>query len=311
MAIPFPSLAANINEEAVLEKCRFFTEVGLWPLRNELDPRPWLEQFLPEEKELASYLLNSFLFLSDSVTNRLFVSSVESLGQWEALPRDDESTARAAWDSFVSEVVVTPVRGERPRPTDSGMVFARKARDLCEIDDANVRENDAAIEALTKDPTRPLLFVDDFVGSGNQFLDTWEREHDIAGRSVAFSELSALGATRIYYCPVVATEQGLNLVRSRTPVIVSPAHMLPDIYSALHPSSIVWPEHRQQEGAQFVFEASQRAGIPDTGGGVNDWRGFYRLGLTLAFEHGVPDATLPLFWWESDTWTPLKPRPRS
>lgn len=311
MATSFPSLAANINEEAVLEKCRFFTSVGLWPLKSELDPRPWLDQFLLEERELASYLLNSFLYLSDSITNRLFVSSIESLSQWEAVPRDDEDAARTRWASFLDQVIVTPVRGERPRPTDSGMAFARKARDLCGIRDANVRENEAAIEAIMKDPGRPLLFVDDFVGSGNQFLETWERTHEIAAGSWGFHSLEALGASRIYYCPVVATEQGLDRIRRRSPVTVSPAHVLPDVYSALHPASIVWPEHRQQEGAQFIFEASQRAGIPDSGGGLNDWRGFHRLGLTLAFEHGVPDATLPLFWWESATWIPLTQGPRS
>jgi hypothetical protein len=46
--------------------------------------------------------------------------------------------------------------------------------------------------------------------------------------------------------------------------------------------------------------------MPDTDGAVvNDWQGFHKLGLALAFQHCVPDATLPLFYWEHNEWHPL------
>ena len=33
--------------------------------------------------------------------------------------------------------------------------------------------------------------------------------------------------------------------------------------------------------------------------------GFNELGLTIAFQHSVPDATLPIFWSCTADWNPL------
>jgi hypothetical protein len=55
-----------------------------------------------------------------------------------------------------------------------------------------------------------------------------------------------------------------------------------------------------------VKAVSARIGIPDSGGAVvNDWQGFHCLGLSLAFYDSVPDATLPIFYWEENGWNPL------
>lgn len=42
---------------------------------------------------------------------------------------------------------------------------------------------------------------------------------------------------------------------------------------------------------------------------VNDVQGFGRQGLALAFSHGIPDACPAFFYWETETWKPLKKRP--
>ena len=63
------------------------------------------------------------------------------------------------------------------------------------------------------------------------------------------------------------------------------------------------------EGQAWIADASRRGGVPDTNGAQpGDWRGFAKLGLALAFEHGVPDATLPLFYWDGPGWEPLMRR---
>jgi len=59
---------------------------------------------------------------------------------------------------------------------------------------------------------------------------------------------------------------------------------------------------------RFWRVPATRAGIPDTGG-VNDWRGFHRLGLCLALHHKTPDATIPLLYWNQNGWQPLVRRP--
>jgi hypothetical protein len=55
---------------------------------------------------------------------------------------------------------------------------------------------------------------------------------------------------------------------------------------------------------------SERAGYIQENGGPDDWRGFHGLGLTVAFEHGIPDASLPIFFSERNGWKPLMRRPQ-
>ena len=50
------------------------------------------------------------------------------------------------------------------------------------------------------------------------------------------------------------------------------------------------------------------AGIYLKSPNVESWvmeYGFHDLGLTIAFEHSVPDATLPIFWADGSNWKPL------
>jgi len=70
--------------------------------------------------------------------------------------------------------------------------------------------------------------------------------------------------------------------------------------------SIFWPDPLKHGANEAIKKASLRAGLPDTGGAkVNDWQGFYKLGLALGFYNSVPDATLPIFYWEKNGWKPL------
>jgi len=157
------------------------------------------------------------------------------------------------------------------------------------------------------DVERTVIFVDDFVGSGNQFVQTWRRPiRTPGGTDISFAKLSTVARHRFIYCPLLCTKLGLNLIQKECPmVIVVPAHLIPPRYSALARDSVIWPPHLLSQGADFIRRCSAAAGIPDSPGSVEDWRGFAGLGLTMAFAHSVPDATLPLFYWEKNGWAPL------
>ena len=82
-----------------------------------------------------------------------------------------------------------------------------------------------------------------------------------------------------------------------------PAHVLDDEYSLISERSRLWPATLEAGAHEFLFEASRRAGIVDELG--SNWAGFENLALPLAFFHCVPDATLPLYFWERNGWSPL------
>lgn len=311
MTDPFPGTASDVSDDFVLEKCDYFTAVQLWPLRRDINPSLWLNNFKEHERTHARYLLNSFLFLSSHLTEHIFVDNFEALSRLVALPHAGTPDGRARWAQFASELRVVIVRGENAHPTDSGYLFSRLARDALDIPEAHIFDVPDALIALAGGLDAPLVFVDDFVGSGDQFSDTWTQPWIVNDNSVSFAGLCAQKSGPYIYCPIIATEIGAAAIRSSHPeVIVQPGHELPASYSVFHPESLVWPDELRSSATDFIKEASDRAGIPDTDGGPDDWRGYQKLGLTVAFAHGVPDATIPLFWWESETWNPLKRRHR-
>ena len=308
---PFPGTAVDITDEFVLEKCDYFTSVQLWPIRTELNPRLWLGNFAPHEQIHARYLLNSFLYLSSHLTEQMVVDNFEALSRLVALPHTGSPDGATRWAEFASKLIVVIVRGEDPRPTDSGYLFSRITRDKLDIPELRIFDVPEALEKLEAGIDVPVVFIDDFVGSGDQFIETWTKSWIIGSGNLSFQELSLQRQGPFIYCPVLATELGARAIRTAHPqVIVQPGHELPPSYSVFHPESLFWPEQLRSSATTFIQQASARAGIPDTDGGPDDWRGYNKLGLTVAFAHGVPDATIPLFWWESETWNPLKKRHR-
>ena len=155
-----------------------------------------------------------------------------------------------------------------------------------------------------------MLLVDDFVGSGNQMITTWQRPYSDrrarrgeAHKSRTFATMIQEGCD-IVYVPIIATADGVQAIGEACPgLLVRPAHVVDEKYSLTHPESNLWPDDLKPDAASFLLRVSQRAGIVDAL--QDEWMGFEQLALALAFYHSVPDATLPLYYWESGGWAPL------
>ncbi len=294
------------EKEFVLSKCRDFVDAQVWPFQH-LFPDAWLENFTSEELPFAVHLLNQFQFFSRRLTDALLQGTLMELSR-HVVPVDGTAdTARARWEDFLDSVIVTYPTGEKPRPTDSGHTFARKARQILEFPEARILGPTAALEYLRSKGPRPVLFLDDFLGTGRQFVTTWRRAYSLSGTDWSFESSQAADPFPAYYLPLVAAQRGVEVLAQHCPnVMCLPAHTLPHEYSAVHDQSFIWPANALDAGRDIIREASLRAGIPDTNGRTDkDWQGFGKLGLCVAFEDSVPDATLPLFYWEQNGWKPL------
>lgn len=120
--------AHRVSEMFVLEKTDYFAEVHLWPETQRLNPRGWLDNFHSDERFFANHLLNVFLFFNDVMEDALLRWAVQSLSVDISRRTSSLADARAQWRAFIRDLVVTYVQGETPRATDSGHLFARKAR---------------------------------------------------------------------------------------------------------------------------------------------------------------------------------------
>ena len=296
----------SVNREHVLAKLDYFVDVQIWPLNTEINPSDWLDNFPESEEPFAVNLLNAFMYFARPLMEQMFVSAFQSLSPLVAGTALSFPDAQVSWRNFLEQVVVTQVTGETPNPSDSGYLFQRKARQLLGIAQAQISSPEGVLRRLHAGDQTPVVFVDDFVGSGRQFIKTWTRQFDIGDRRpLSFADASSHGlGAAFFYCPLICTEHGRDRILNRCPQVrVSPAHLLSDEYSAFSERSRIWPKEMQEGGVRFLEEASMRAGIPRS-----RWRGFDRLGLALAFEGSVPNATLPIFYWRQNGWRPLVER---
>lgn len=297
----------RVTREEVIAKCDYFTRVHLWPLRAALDPDLWLRNFRSGEVDHAVHLLNAFLYFPRDLVVEMFASSIQALSRRTFKNGDSFITAISSWQMFFDRTIVVPVAGDRDNPSDSGFSFARIARQNLGFREEQILSPNDALSELAKGP-RPVIFVDDFVGTGNQFTGTWFREFTTStGTKTTFSTIAGVRGMRFFYCPVLCTKDGLDEIALQCPTVeLNPAHVLDDQYSALNPNSRVWPKHLRASALDFLESVSKRAGIPDTdGGSPDDWRGYEKKGLNLAILDTIPDATLGLLRWRQDGWSPL------
>jgi hypothetical protein len=301
-------MTTQVNQGLLQAKCDYFVDVHLWPLKTTLDPERWLSNFHNGELEHAIHLLNAFMYFSETLVNEMFVAAFQTLSRYFRGYNDSFLASQMRWKDFLATVRFTHVTGEVPNPTDSGFAFARKARQLLNIPEQRIQNPELILKELVNSGPCPVVFVDDFVGSGSQFLSTWNRQISVEnGRMVSFSQMSENRGQVFFYCPLICCSHGIEALRTHAPLVrFNPCHTLAPNYSALAADSVLWPPNLLSTAASFLKIASKRAGIPDSNGvKVDDWQGFRRLGLALAFQHSVPDATMPIFYWEQNGWKPL------
>lgn len=306
MSLESPRLPAQrIPDRLVLSKLDFLADIQLWPIRAHLDPYRWLENFRATERPYALNILNVFLYLSHPIMDAMFRATVHSLSANLSVQAPSLANAKALWNRYLSTVNVTYVQGEQPRPTDSGLVFARKARQVLNISEDQITEPRRALRNLVHSASTPIMFVDDFVGSGNQMVETWRRKYPVdSGYETSFSDV-AHRDTNVVYVPLVATQSGLAALNEHCPhLTVRPAHTIDSHYSLLSAHSVLWPDELRHDAADVIYNASIRAGIVENY--TYGWKGFHDLALAIAFEHSIPDATLPIIFWEGNGWYPLR-----
>lgn len=303
----------RVNRDAIQVKTNVLVDARLWPSAPDLNVPAWLSNFDEADLDFAYALLNAFLYIPNRWVDELFIAGLRDLSRVICTASDPFVQQQREWRRFLQTAIITYMTGEEPNPTDSGYAFARRARQLAGLPEINIMHPNRAFEEA-KNTDRAVIFVDDFVGSGSQTQRTWTRAYG-AGSVKTFSDLAGTRArprasTGLYYVPLFMTESGRDYVQATCPGLTCrPVHVLDGSFSALSPNSKVWPPGMQQQGVDFVKRVSLARGVPETGGShVDDWRGFAALGLCFAFEHSIPDATMPIFRWEEDGWKPLKRR---
>lgn len=291
-------MRSDVIIEEVLAKCDVLKMAGLWAAEPRLRPRAWLRNFEPQDQPLAANLLDKFTYYNALFTDRLFLASYQSLG--DGMPKGPQAPGRDLLLQSIEKALFTPVRGEKPNPTDSGYLLCRKARQLIGVPEERIVETEQALAHAYGGG--PVIFLDDFVGSGDQFLSTWTR--DTQGHSFQDAMLQS-GFVGIYVT-LITTRLGLKMIHARAPdVAVCAAHVLDE-------KSTVFGLNSENAKLYSDIEELLKKYTPRLSPKEDYMDGSYRIfgyktiGLMFGFEHSIPDATLPIFWSPgTDNWEPL------
>lgn len=288
----------GVNVDLVSEKERFFRSFQVWPLASRFDARLWRENFSKDELVFADRLLRSFTYFSEAMVDALLLASVQRY----------LNTFYTDKPKSISDFIFVSVEGEEPHPTDSGHVFLRKVRDNLSVAEASIKKPDDAIKM--HQTSHHFIFVDDFVGSGNQMVETWTRPRQlIDGSFSSFSDLATSGVYSFGYCPCISSFKGRETLSKLAPSLnFRPAHELTRRHNASESDAYVWEGINASEALDFLKSVSARVGFDREDGGQRDWRGFHMLGLSLGLHDSIPDACLPIYFSAENGWKPLMRR---
>ncbi|HET7832539.1 MAG TPA: hypothetical protein VFK88_06200 [Gallionella sp.] len=287
--------------DQVFDRARKLIQARIWDEVKMHRLESWRGCFENFGAELVgAYLLDNLCFRSRdqffSLLDTLFLDHANiGCDQWNGHFVDVvQSRPTPATESSVR---IVPVIGLQAPPTKSGPYILRLAQRRYSIKSQWLSwpQHVGSIGGLSE-----LIFLDDFCGTGQQFVEFAE--------SIELTQLhKANGSMKVSYLVAAAHEEGVNNIRKELPFVhVRCAERLGPANSVLHDTCF---QRYQIDGFQNLVldqyaDVTKRAGLPQ--GKLAE--GFGNLALAYGFAHATPNNTLPIFWYETDSWTPLLDR---
>lgn len=299
----------EVYTSTVIQRCEKLIQFNLWQGVDKRTLHLWLRNFeSSEERYFAACILDSTIYRSNpqtySLLRQLFqcvlpnVISDLNLDVNFPLPFISDwlvNLNRSTRFELSPKVRLVPVI-RSDSPTKSGFEISRFiSRQLHINKDWIVSPGD--VPELLDDGVEVIVFFDDFLGTGQQFIEFIDDENqiDISNTNVTF-----------IYSPLVAHYVGIEAIESRFQTIkVFPVEFLNDNNSIFSDECHCFDDgvNDVNKARDFYYEMLEKKSL-DFSGYRN---GFGDLELAYGFEHAAPDNCLPILWWCDDTtkWQPL------
>jgi hypothetical protein len=236
----------------------------------------WMEQFSDAHRDVAARLLDVVDFYSMDRISGAFKTALATLPGWHITKAQRKGTWRFAGLSRSA--------GES---ADSMMHRFRVANglDAKKFNELFIHPSQILMEKLGPDDT--LVFIDDFVGTGDSVCKAWEE---------SFAELvSEVG--KVFLVVVAAIDEGRKRVTEKTELTCVAGHELTkhDNFFADQCNAFT------KADKDIVLRYCERAL-------KNEPKGYGKCGLVVIFQHRTPNNSLPIFYVEHGKWAGLFPR---
>jgi hypothetical protein len=286
--------------EEVLKRARYFQDIQQWPLNSKLDYDGWLSNFKSDrEKEIGYALLNALVYYSEGMVIELLKKSL-------ILSSNYIKGVIKEWDveHLFNNTIFSYMPGERSHITDSGVYFVRILKKVFQVHEDQIYSPFQLIEKIEYINSKtPIIFVDDFVGTGSQARKAWndKNTNDMSLGEILHNHIAI-------YCPLVCNYRGhANISEDCKGLKLVTNHILGEEYDINKEGAFCWNGDKQlfNDWKEFSQLKGRELGIYSYCSKTNDILGYCCQGLTIAFNHGVPDATTSLFTHKAPNWKPL------
>lgn len=293
-------MKTEITKE-VLEKCEYFQDTQFWPLVVASDVKQWLGNFHDEaEKEIAAQIVDFYLYFSEPMINHMLATVLGKCGCYFRTFKKDWSDA-----DFIGNCWYSYIPGEDRSEICSGSEFLRKIQTLFGIPNSRLLTYSDFVKKMRESHCEYFILVDDFIGSGHQIEEAW-CEYPTGE---PLKEICQSHYHRVVYAPLIVNDLGYNQVqRVCGGLHLEYIHKLPTEFSLFNQYCPCWKGDLElyHRGVELIKNKSIELGIPETNGKqINDMKGYREQGLAISFQHGMPDACLPIFTKETLDWKPL------
>lgn len=286
----------------VVERCEDLIHHNIWGGLTIPRLRGWYANFHdPLEKYFAARLLDSLIYRSRHQTTAVAIQLLQ-----RALPQSIRSSPRpsAPSDDWLLAlraktdpgIRIVPVLRDSDPPTKSGLTICRLLTKQLGISE-DLMIWPWQIQDQLKRGIIEFLLVDDFVGTGKQFIKFYKR----------FSIGTLSRQASFTYAPLSAHHKGLKSIAKNVLPTVNTvaAELLTDEHSLFAPGTLHFRDglNSPATARQFYLSFLHKYQLTP-----RDAFGYGQLAVSYGFEHATPNATLPLFWGRWNHFSPLLER---
>jgi len=299
----FTELDASLRERESEERLRVSSGeivdlATAWPTYRgqrvgEERIRAWLEQFGGVREQRAMFAVLKQV--------RFYTSAFVQEGM-----RDVDRVVRRGGDVIERRVAGKLKRSEvlvsyLDSPAKSGAHFARLYAEEARIYIDNIVEKGVLAEAVSRGEVQALVFVDDFVGTGESAATCLRELDEAIGQTVIDRKLKVVFAAVVAYKSGWTRLEGLASDLTMD-VDMHAVELLGDEACVFGKESGAFRDDQERQLAEHLsryFGTKLEKRCP---------MGYGDQQLTVLFERGCPNNSLPVLWSAAESWVPLFPR---
>lgn len=278
-----------------MQYARVLIDENIWDTITHDDLDNWLSNFKePDEQLLAGLLLENLIHRSSEQTKSLLTAAIDVAISSALYPDALEELKQDSYYELLTNtrgqnsiVKIIPVIRDFDPPTKSGPSVARLYKRLLKVSE-NYMTWPWMIKDMYDKGARLFIFIDDTLATGEQFNNFFE--------SVGYNSFPEAD---FVYIPLLAHHEGSENVKRKYPkLLISPVEVIDNSYNFFN-KNIDKIEDIEDLYLKVAKKFLNKRFFNKMSKGYKD------LGITFSYAHSTPNATLPLYWYEDERFSPL------